>query len=147
MPEEISCALSVGHVVANGERIPLFGLLRFDPADPLAVTLFVRTGDGTSAEWTFARDLLASGTERPAGLGDVRVRPSRGDKRSVVMMTLVGPNGPTILELPAHRVDAFVRQTYLAVPSELEASLIGWQSELEFFFGPGKRACDSSPDE
>lgn len=42
----------------------------YDPAAPLEVLMLIPSG---GVDWTFARDLLADGVDRPAGLGDVQV--------------------------------------------------------------------------
>jgi hypothetical protein len=70
----LSCSLPIGQVVGNGERVPLTGLLRFDPADPIAISLVIRVTTGQTVEWTFARNLLAADTDQPVGVGEVRVR-------------------------------------------------------------------------
>jgi hypothetical protein len=142
----LSCSLPIGQVVGNGERVPLTGLLRFDPADPIAITLVIRVTTGQTVEWTFARNLLAADTDQPVGVGEVRVRPSQHGQRRVLAMTLTGPDGRTELELPSRRVDVFVRQTYLAVPAEREADLIDWSSEFASLLGSEEPAKDRSTD-
>ncbi|MBL7488014.1 SsgA family sporulation/cell division regulator [Frankia sp. AgB1.9] len=127
-------------MVGNGERVPLTGLLRFDPADPIAISLVIRVTSGQTVEWTFARDLLVAGGDRPMGVGEVRVRPSQGAKGRVLALTLTSPDGPAELELPSQRVDTFVRQTYAAIPSEMEADLIDWPSEFAWLLGPEDRS-------
>jgi hypothetical protein len=126
--------------------VPLTGLLRFDSADPIAISLVIRVANGQTAEWTFARDLLVAGSDRPAGVGDVRIRPPQGARRRVLTLTLTSPDGEVELELPSQRVDAFMRQTYAAVPSEVEADLIDWSSELESLLGPDDPSKDRSTD-
>ncbi|MDT3445460.1 MULTISPECIES: SsgA family sporulation/cell division regulator [unclassified Pseudofrankia] len=130
--KKISCDLRIGLVMDNGERLPLTGHLRFDPADPIAVTLVVRMPADETVAWTFARTLLMAGGPRPASVGDVRVQPVHGNKRRVMTITLTGPDGHADLELPSQRVAAFLRHTYEAVPPEVEAGLIDWDAE----FGP-----------
>jgi hypothetical protein len=142
----LSCGLPIGQVVGDGERVPLTGLLRFDAADPIAVSLVVRVGSAQTVEWTFARDLLVVGSERPAGVGDVRVRPSQDAKRRILALTLASPDGKVELELPSQRVDAFISQTYAAIPSEVEADLIDWSSELEWLLRPEDPVNDQTTD-
>lgn len=131
----LSCSLPISQVVGNGERVPLTGLLRFDPADPIAISLVVRVGSDQTVEWTFARDLLA-GSDRPAGVGDVRVRRSHGGARSILAITLTSSDGQAELELPSGRVDSFIRQTYAAIPAAMEEDLIDWASEFAPLLGP-----------
>ncbi|ONH28854.1 SsgA family sporulation/cell division regulator [Pseudofrankia asymbiotica] len=138
--------MPIGQVMGNGERVPLTGLLRFDPTDPIAITLVVRMVGDQMVEWTFARDLLAAGGHQPAGVGDVRIGPSQGDRKWALTISLTGPEGQAELELPSRRVGTFLRQTYAAVPAEMEASLIDWGSEFESLLGPQKPTRDGSPD-
>ena len=59
------------------------GELRYDPADPFAVTLTI-FAPGWPVRWTMARDLLLGGCYAPAGEGDVRVEPCLDDEGRAV---------------------------------------------------------------
>jgi hypothetical protein len=132
----IACDLSIACVVENGERVSIRAVLRYDPADPMAITLAMWVGDDQVVDWTFARQLLADGAHGPVGAGDVRVRPSSHAGRRVLDLSLSSPAGHADLELPAARVATFVRQTYAAVPAATEADLIDWDAELGPLFRP-----------
>jgi hypothetical protein len=121
-------------VVENGERVSIPAALRFDPADPMAVTLVMWLADDHVVEWTFARDLLSDGAHRPTGAGDVRVVPESHGGRRVLGLSLSSPDGHADLELPASRVGTFIRETYAAVPVDMESDVINWDAELDMLF-------------
>jgi hypothetical protein len=120
--------------------VPLLATLRFDPADPMAVTLAMWVGEDQLVEWTFARQLLADDAHQPTGAGDVRVYPASGGGRRVFGLCLSNPDGHAEFELPVSRVGAFVRDTYAAVPAEWEGDLIDWEAELGSLFRLARRA-------
>jgi hypothetical protein len=130
--KRITCDLSIRLVLGTGDRQPLAGHLSFDPADPMAVTLVIRTPLSDPVRWTFARSLLAATSPDSVGVGDVQVLPTSGHKGRAMTLKLTSPTGNAELELSTHRVAAFLRRTYAMVPREIEAGLIDWESE----FGP-----------
>jgi Streptomyces sporulation and cell division protein, SsgA len=132
----VSRNVAVAYVADTGARVSMAGTLRFDPADPFAVTLTLRPGSGPVA-WTFARDLLAEGVEGPAGLGDVRIRPAIHEGRQVVAVALCSPSGHADLELPRSKVTAFLGPTYQVVPAGTESDGIRWDAELRTLLRAG----------
>ena len=56
---------------SSGAATPIEAELRYDPADPYAVTTVFKTG-ASQVRWTFGRELLAEGLYEPSGDG-VRV--------------------------------------------------------------------------
>lgn len=104
------------HGVAN----PMRAKLRFDMADPLAVTLvFLRAGSGGAGEvdWTFARELLRAGLDRHEGLGDVRVWPEDRFGVRLLHVVLDSPEGCGRAELPRQAVRKFLNETFHLVPA------------------------------
>jgi hypothetical protein len=102
------------------EDLALAGGLRYDPADPFAVSL--RLSHGTQdVVWTFARDVLSGGLYEPTGDGDVHVWPClSSDGTSVVMIELCSPDGELLVEAPSRTVSAFLDEVEHAVPSGTE---------------------------
>jgi hypothetical protein len=144
--KKITCDVPISLVLDNGERLPLTGHLSFDPADPIAITLAIRMAADKTVAWTFARSLLTAGGPRPACVGDVQVRPAQGGRRRVTALTLRNSDSQADLEMPAYRVAAFLRRTYLAVPPEIEAGLINWDAELGPLLGYGDTRTESPTD-
>jgi len=98
--------------------------LRYDTADPLAVSLVFPAEislDGEEVAWAFSRDLLAAGLRGPAGEGDVHVCPC-GQRRTVV--ELHAGEGVAVLEFPSAELWAFLRATYDLVPAGAEGALL-----------------------
>ena len=88
--------------------------MRYDPADPLAVTLNVSSPHGQDT-WVFGRDLLADGLRSmvPVGEGAVQVQAtsvltevSRADETGAV----------TVLRLPWWNTREFIRLSQSEVP-------------------------------
>ncbi|QNE73694.1 SsgA family sporulation/cell division regulator [Streptomyces finlayi] len=74
-------------MVASAPRMEtLPATLQYDREDPFAVRMAFpgpATLEGTEVSWQFSRELLATGMDAPAGVGDVRVRPF-GYERTVL---------------------------------------------------------------
>jgi hypothetical protein len=134
--DTILCELSAIFVAENGERVPLPALLRYDPVDPMAVTLVMWVAPDRMVEWTFARQLLADGAHQATGEGDVRIRPAFHGGRRVLGICLSSPAGHADLELPHSRVGTFIRNTYAAVPGGMEGDIIDWDTEFGTLLGP-----------
>jgi Streptomyces sporulation and cell division protein, SsgA len=138
--------LSIGCVKDEDARVMLAASLRYDPTDPLAVTLAIRSGDAQPTSWTFARRLLADGVRFPTGQGHVRVAPSQ-DGRHRVSISLTSADGHADLDLPRDRAETFLHQTFAAVPATMEAGLIDWEAEFDPLLGPSRRqGTDGNPE-
>jgi hypothetical protein len=101
----------------------------------------VRITLGDSAEedgisWLVGRELLATGLERPAGDGDVRLWPSRtsGD---VLYLHLRAPSGEALFELSRATVAAFLQQTEALVPTGQETAALDVDEELATLLSGG----------
>lgn len=91
----------------------LHAVLWYDESEPLVVKMFVSDG-GEEIVWEFSRDLLAAGTERLAGIGDVVIWPSHDPTR--LKMTFSSPDGTATFTLSSEIVRRFVVRTYVEVP-------------------------------
>lgn len=118
-------------VQPDGSRVPFPATLSFEQTDPYAVTLRLRTNGVRTVTWTFARQLLIDGARRPAGVGAVEVRPAVQEGRRVLVLTFVSAGGRAEIELSYEYVDAFIKDTYAAVPSGAESVDVDWQAELD----------------
>jgi len=110
----------IAHRVALGlvgpdEPTPLVAELRYDPADPYAVSMaFLK--DGVEVVWVFARGLLLRGVYEPVGVGDVQVFPSvDADGHAVVALVLRAPTGSALVEGKTRDFLDFLAQTTRAV--------------------------------
>ena len=101
--------------------VELAGELRFEPADPFAVTLTIFAA-GSPARWKIARDLLLDGCYEPVGEGDVRVEPGVDPAgRAVVQIHLSPPGATAVLTTPTFAVVEFLEQALAAVPLGTES--------------------------
>ncbi|RSS82981.1 SsgA family sporulation/cell division regulator [Streptomyces sp. WAC06614] len=100
------------------ETLPV--TLCYDRADPFAVRMGFpapATLEGVEVSWTFGRELLEAGVDRPAGCGDVRVRPY-GTDRTVVEFH--APEGVAIVLMATADLHQFLARTAEVVPPGLE---------------------------
>ena len=131
----VSSPLDVRLVVACGASLPVAATLRYDVADPYAVTVEFNTNYGRGEDtdvvaWTFARSLLADGVTARVGEGDVQVWPLHADGQAVVCLSLSSPSGEALFELPATALTAFLTRTFDSVPSGAETTLADLEGEL-----------------
>ena len=116
MHQGTTSRIELGLMVDGQCTLPVPSTFRYLPAQPFAVHLQMTSGVEV-IEWTFSRDLLTQGLERPAGLGDVRVHPCTAqDGTQVVMLELSSPNGRAVLQVPAGELAQFLAATYCSVP-------------------------------
>jgi hypothetical protein len=129
-PPFVTSELSLRLVVPDGAPLPVTASLRYDQADPYAVSITFHTGTSESVRWTFARQLLTDGVERPVGEGDVRVWPTHSEGVPVVCVALSSPSGRALFEAPLSGVVEFLSRSYLAVPTGSESDFVDLDAEL-----------------
>jgi Streptomyces sporulation and cell division protein, SsgA len=129
-PPFVTSELSLRLVVPDGAPLPVTASLRYDQADPYAVSITFHTGSSESVRWTFARQLLTDGVERPVGEGDVRVWPTHSEGVPVICVALSSPSGRALFEAPLSGVVEFLSRSYLAVPTGSESDFVDLDTEL-----------------
>jgi Streptomyces sporulation and cell division protein, SsgA len=109
------------HLVATAPRMPSIpAMLRYDRSDPFAVRMTFpapATLEDVEVCWTFARELLVSGTEGPVGHGDVRVRPYGYER---LILEFHAPEGTAVVHVRSDEVQRFLDLTTELVPLGLE---------------------------
>ncbi len=129
-PSTVEVETSLWLVARDADALPVRASLRYDPDDPYAVhVLFhAESTGGEPVRWSFARELLLTGLDEPAGVGDVRVwpwarPPESGASRRGDFITLVlsSPEGNALFEVPRSVLVRFLRRTYVAVPRGRES--------------------------
>ncbi|MEV6512249.1 SsgA family sporulation/cell division regulator [Streptomyces sp. NPDC051642] len=124
-------------LILSPERsIPVPALLSYRTDDPYAVHISFHINSEHPVHWTFARELLVEGVFRPCGHGDVRVWPTKVERRSVVLMALSSPDGDALLEAPAAQVSAWLERTLRVVPPGSEAEQLGIDAGLAELLAP-----------
>ncbi|MET7537451.1 SsgA family sporulation/cell division regulator [Streptomyces sp. NPDC005507] len=130
-------------LVLSPERsIPVPARLTYRTDDPYAVHIAFHIGSEHPVDWTFARELLVEGVFRPCGHGDVRVWPTKVDRRSVVLMALSSPDGDALLEAPAAAVSAWLERTLRVVPPGSESERLGIDDGLAELLAPASGRVD-----
>ncbi|QES47331.1 SsgA family sporulation/cell division regulator [Streptomyces venezuelae] len=100
------------------ETVPV--TLCYDRADPFAMRMAFpapATLEGIEVSWTFARDLLEAGLDRPSGYGDVRVRPYETGR---TVIEFHAPEGVAIVLLASADLRHFLDRSCSVVPPGLE---------------------------
>lgn len=122
-PTTVEVETSLRLVTPDATGLPVRASLRFDPEDPYAVHVLFHTESvgGDPVGWSFARDLLVTGLDEPAGIGDVRVWPWNSSRGDFVALALSSPDGNALFEVPRSVLVRFLRRTYVAVPRGRES--------------------------
>jgi len=112
--------------------------LRYDPADPFAVSLAIGTECGDPVVWTFARDLLSAGIGSPQGEGDITIEPDYAndldsDER-LLRITLATDCLATMIT-PAAPVVEFLVETFTVVPTGSELDRVDFDAEIAALLG------------
>jgi hypothetical protein len=131
LPRTITTPLTLTVSTGTGEA-DLDAELRYDPADPFAVSLAIGVDCGEPVVWTFARELLAAGVNAPAGEGDITVEPDvsegfGGDR--LLRVTLATDCMATMLA-PTDRVVEFLVESYAVVATGAELDRVDFDAEI-----------------
>ncbi|OXM52603.1 SsgA family sporulation/cell division regulator [Amycolatopsis alba] len=118
-------------VLLNNSSTPVLSRLSFHAGEPFAVTVSFRTERGRWVEWTFARELLATGLTDPAGLGDVRVRPDLSEDEDMLTLEIESPDGYASFELEREDVETFLESTFELVPLGAESEHFDVEALIE----------------
>jgi hypothetical protein len=108
--------------------------LRYDPNDPLAVTLAIGVECESPVVWVFGRDLLAEGLNDAAGEGDITIEPTDGAGRHEVRITLATDSLATMIA-DRDKVVEFLVEAFTAVPSGCEMDRIDFDAEIAALLG------------
>lgn len=125
-PTTVEVETSLRLVAPDASMLPVRASLRYDPADPYAVHILFHadSAGGESVSWSFARELLITGLDEPAGMGDVRVWPWTTPGGDFVALALSSPDGNALFEVPRNVLVRFLRRTYVVVPRGHETEQI-----------------------
>jgi len=129
----VSAEIKIRLIAPGKPAVPLSAGLFYTARSPYAVRVAFFVGRGERVEWTFARELLSQGLEGAAGLGDVRVWSSPGQRtgfRRVLHLEISSPSGTARFEIPARGVRSFLRSTYALVPAAAEGEHIDFETGL-----------------
>lgn len=137
LPRTITTPLSLTVTTGTGDA-ELDGELRYDPADPFAVSLAIGTECGEPVVWVFARDLLAAGVSAPAGEGDITIEPATagdaGADERTLRITLATDCLATMVA-STDRVIEFLVETFAIVPTGTELDRVDFDAEIAALLG------------
>lgn len=130
MRTPVKAQLQLRYVAPDTTTVPCPAELRFDPADPWAVTLEFRPETG-AVPWLFARELLTDGVHDVVGEGDVQVWPSESSGGPVVCIALRSQDGNALFEASRADVEAFLSRSYAVLPHGAERHAVDIDVELQ----------------
>ncbi|MEU1475928.1 SsgA family sporulation/cell division regulator [Streptomyces sp. NPDC001668] len=99
-------------ITAGHPELPVRPTLRYSSAEPFAVHIDFPahvSADGEGVTWMFGRALLEEGLGRPAGEGDVRIRP-HGWARTVIEFH--SPLGLAVIRFGTATLRRFLLRSY-----------------------------------
>ncbi len=126
-PVSVTAELTLRLLNGTGPPLVVHARLSYGAEDPYAVEALLDAGGDAPVRWVFSRDLLAAGLRDHVGEGDVSVGPvpaprDGGAQAPVVRLRLASPDGSAVLEASARALEAFLTETYAAVPAGAESA-------------------------
>jgi hypothetical protein len=116
--------------VLHGQPAPVVTRWTYDPADPFAVTLGVRTRGDRFVEWLIARDLVAESLRVPTGYGDVRMSPQHVQGYDIVEIEIRSTDGRAVLEVDRDLLAEFVDASVALVAIGEESAHVDLDAEI-----------------
>lgn len=133
-PAVVTQPVALELIDTAGTATPIEAELRYDPADPYAVTTVFKTG-GSQVRWTFGRELLTEGLYEPAGDGDVHVWPCLDSSgHAVVIIELCSPDGEALVQARTGDLQKFVERMNQAVARGAESDLVDVDAAIAAIF-------------
>jgi hypothetical protein len=133
-PAVVTQPVALELIDTAGTATPIEAELRYDPADPYAVTTVFKTG-ASQVRWTFGRELLTEGLYEPAGDGDVHVWPCLDSAgHAVVIIELCSPDGEALVQARAGDLQSFVERMNQAVARGSESDLVDIDAAIAAIF-------------
>ena len=130
MPTAIEQPVEARLVSAMPQMSRISAKLLYDQVDPFAVRMTFPAPTTLADEdvcWTFARELLASGLDSPAGDGDVRVSPYGYDRTVLELHAL---EGTAVIHVHSSEIRHFLQLTAALVPVGREHLHLDLDEEL-----------------
>jgi hypothetical protein len=130
----VTQAVALELIDTSGAATPIDAELRYDPADPYAVTTVFMTGT-SQVRWTFGRELLAEGLYEPSGDGDVHVWPCLDSSgHAVVIIELCSPDGEALVQAKTGDLRTFVDRMSQTVALGRESELVDVDAAIAAIF-------------
>ena len=127
-PTTVEVETSLRLVAPDATALPVRASLRYDPTDPYAVHVLFHAESSTGEP--VARELLMTGLDEPAGIGDVRVWPWATPRGDFVALALSSPDGNALFEVPRSVLVRFLRRTFVVVPRGRETDHVDVDAAL-----------------
>ena len=116
--------------VLHGQPAPVVTRWTYDPADPFAVTLGVRTRGDRFVEWLISRDLVVESLRTPTGFGDVRMSPQHVQGYDIVEIEIRSTDGRAVLEVDRDLLAEFIDASIALVAVGDESAHMNLDAEI-----------------
>lgn len=134
LPQTVTTPVTLLVSATTGEA-EIAAELRYDPSDPLAVSLVIGIGCSEPVIWTFARDLLQAGISAPAGEGDITIEPVNDDLHERALRITLATDCLATMLLARDRAVEFLVETYALVASGCELDHVDLDAEIAALLG------------
>jgi hypothetical protein len=115
--EQVAALLSTA---SSDPVTPVTTRWTYESDEPYALTVAFATDRGRWVEWVFARELLVEGLDRPAGQGDLRIRPD--EDPDLLVLEIYAPSGSAVFALDRDDTEDFLERTLELVPAGEEGT-------------------------
>ncbi|GGR18706.1 hypothetical protein GCM10010497_20950 [Streptomyces cinereoruber] len=114
-------------LITDSCRVPLEATVRYRSRSPFVIALTLHTPTGDTV-WHLDRDMFLAGTEKPVGIGEVRISPAPYDR---LVLRLGDPAHAALISLGRGPALRWLNTTYTVVPAGTESSHIDWRPLLD----------------
>ncbi|MFC8248584.1 SsgA family sporulation/cell division regulator [Streptomyces chartreusis] len=118
-----------------GPPIPVSARLSYYSWDPYGIHIAFYVEGNAPIRWVLGRDLLAEGTVRPSGFGDVRIWSGGIEQPEFLCLEFSSPEGSALFNAPVDVVTPWLGQTYNLVPAGFEGTFLDLEHELSRLLG------------
>jgi hypothetical protein len=133
VPRTLTMPLTLAVSGATGQA-DLAAELRYDAADPFAVTLAIGTECDEPVVWVFDRTLLATGVGGAVGEGDITIEPAKDIPGRQLRITLATDCLATMIA-PSDPIVQFLVESFARVPSGTESEHVDFEAEIASLLG------------
>lgn len=129
LPQTVTTPVTLLVSASTGEA-EIAAELRYDPSDPLAVSLAIGTECSEPVIWTFARDLLQAGVRGPSGHGDITIEPAEAANGHRTLRITLATDCLATMLISTDSVIEFLVETYALVASGCELDHVDLDAEI-----------------
>ncbi|MFC9731922.1 SsgA family sporulation/cell division regulator [Streptomyces roseolus] len=110
-------------LLTSDAAVPIDTTVGYDSRTPHALTITFHLLGEEPVVWCFDREMILTGSLRPTGDGEIRLRPDTDGG----LLLLLGPSGQrAVVKCDQEALCRFVRETFVLVPQGTEDRHLDW---------------------